>query len=94
MCEHENFDVAATINRMSEVDNGPIKRYQADIRIVCAECKLPFRFVGLPIGLDLTGAAVSVDGEEGRFAILPRGEVITPLDGVGGFTVKRTTNGR
>jgi hypothetical protein len=44
-----------------------------------------------PVGMDLTGAAVSIDGQEGRFAILPKGEVMTPLEDTecGGFTVRR-----
>ena len=33
---------------------------------------------------------LSVDGAEGRFAIAPKGEVMTPLDGPTGFTVRRT----
>lgn len=83
-CQHVNFVADVCVNRLE--DSG---RFNADVRIMCEHCKLPFRFIGLPTGLDLNGASVSVDGCEGRFAIAPKGEVITPLDGVGGFTVRR-----
>lgn len=72
-CSHQNFFAAVTVNRLE--DSG---RFQADVRIGCVDCGTPFRFVGLPCGVDLNGAAVSVDGTEGRFAITPKGEVQTP----------------
>lgn len=84
-CKHENFFADVTVNRLA--DSG---RFNADVRIKCVECGTPFRFIGLPIGLDLNGSSVSVDGTEGRFAIAPKGEVVTPLEGLGGFTVRRT----
>ncbi|HKB35360.1 MAG TPA: hypothetical protein VKD72_02835 [Gemmataceae bacterium] len=39
--------------------------------IRCEQCGTPFRFIGLPAGLGLNGAAVSVDGTEARLAIAP-----------------------
>lgn len=85
-CPHENFVADVTVNRLS--DTG---RFQADVTIKCEQCNTPFRFIGLPYGLDLNGAAVSVDGTEGRFAIAPKGEVLamTDKDAVGGFTVRK-----
>jgi hypothetical protein len=52
---------------------------------------MPFRFIGLPVGLDLEGASVSIDGTEARLAIAPRGEVLTPLTDkeCRGFTIRR-----
>jgi hypothetical protein len=86
MCEHMNFRANVTVNRMPDV-----RRFNADVKINCADCGLPFRFIGLPCGVDLNGAAVSVGGTEARLCIAPAGEVMTPLDGaVGGFTVRRT----
>jgi hypothetical protein len=84
-CKHESFECDVNVNRLDDVG-----RFSADVRIRCVQCGTPFRFIGLPTGLDLNGASVSVDGTEGRFAIAPKGEVVTPLDGVGGFTVRRT----
>lgn len=85
-CLHQVFSAEVTVNRLE--DTG---KFNADIRIVCEECKTPFRFIGLPVGVDLNGAAVSIDGTEARLAIAPKGDVVTPLDPgqVGGFTIRR-----
>lgn len=85
-CEHMNFEADVTVNRLE--DTG---RFNADVRIVCAECRIPFRFIGLQAGVDLNGAAVSVDGTEARLAIAPKGEVVSLVDdgAVGGFTIRR-----
>lgn len=74
-CKHENFRANVAVNRLE--DSG---RFMADVKIECAQCGLPMRFIGLPGGLDLNGAAVSIDATEGRFAIAPKGEVIPPMD--------------
>lgn len=49
------------------------------------------RFLGLPAGLDLEGAAVSADATEARLAIAPKGEVVTAIEGGTpvGFSVRR-----
>jgi hypothetical protein len=51
----------------------------ADINIHCTDCKEEFQFLGLKPGLDLNGAAVSVDGLEARIAIAPKSKVLSPL---------------
>lgn len=89
-CEHENFAAEVDVYRLPEKKGGPIKRYCADVRIKCAECGLPFRFIGLPAGLDLNGAATSIDATEARLAIAPKGEVVSVMDGgVSGFSVRK-----
>lgn len=87
-CPHEHFEAAVDVNRITN-DAGQVVRYQADVRVRCVRCAQLFRFIGLPAGLDLNGAAVSVDGTEGRFTIAPPGEVVTPIEGPSGFTVRR-----
>jgi hypothetical protein len=84
VCEHPNFAATVTVNRLE--DSG---RFVADVSVRCEDCGTPFRFIGLPTGLDLDGASVSVGGTEARLAIAPKGEVITSLEGLGGFTVRR-----
>lgn len=86
-CEHRQFDARVSVDRL--VDIG---RFTADIRINCRECGIAMRFIGLPAGLDLNGAAVSVDATEARLAIAPKGEVIPELEGgwPSGFSVRRT----
>jgi len=84
-CEHKDFNATVAVNRIE--DKG---RYIAEIRITCAECGAPFRFIGLPGGLDLNGATTNIDGTEGSFAIAPRSQVLTPLTGTTGFTSRAT----
>ncbi len=63
-CPHEHFSANVDVNRLS--DSG---RFCADVRIKCEDCGELFRFLGLPAGLDLNGASVSVDGTEAHLAI-------------------------
>jgi hypothetical protein len=84
-CSHKDFRAEVTVNRLE--DSG---RFQADIKINCTQCGVSMRFIGLPTGIDLNGASVSVDGTEGRFVIAPKGEVLTITDGAPqGFTVRK-----
>lgn len=84
-CEHKNFSAVVKVHRLEDV-----KCFNAFITIQCVECQTPFTFVGLPTGLSLAGAAMSVDGTEGRFAIVPRCEKQDILDDVPvGFSVQR-----
>jgi len=86
-CQHRSHHrVDAEVVYMA--DSG---RFALDVRLYCADCDLPFRFIGLPAGVDLNGAAVSVDATEARLAVAPRGEVISALEGgqPSGFSVRR-----
>lgn len=89
-CQHMEFECSANINRL-ENDTGDPMQFQADIRIKCVNCGEPFKFIGLPYGVDLNGAAVSADGLEGRFAIAPKDRVLAMTDSwnVGGFTIRK-----
>jgi hypothetical protein len=90
-CKHENFSVEADVQGITPKDGEPAYRWQADIRIRCITCGLPFRFIGLPAGVDLNGACTSVNAEEGRFAIAPRGHILSVIEGAPvGFSVKRS----
>jgi len=83
-CPHKTFHCEVTVNRLD--DTG---RFSADVRVICTDCDTPFRFLGLPLGLDLNGACVSFDGTEARLAIAPKGEAVPPLIGVEGFTIRK-----
>lgn len=76
-CKHRNF--RADVNVGIIEDTG---RYMADVRVQCAECGLPFQFLGLEPGLDMSGARVSVDGLEARMAICPQGAEPSPFDNI------------
>lgn len=75
-CPHMNFSASVAVARIE--DKG---RFAADIRIQCADCGLPFQFLGLEPGLDSNGARVSIDGLEARMAISPQGQTPSPVDG-------------
>jgi len=84
-CPHEVFKAEVDVNRL--VDTG---RFQADVRIKCEQCGTPFRFIGLPCGLDLNGAATNPDATEARLSIAPKGEVIPLIEGAPmGFSIRR-----
>ena len=85
-CKHVNLHGHLHITHLEDIG-----RYTADVRVHCKDCGLPFRFIGLPAGLDLDGATVSVDGTEVRFAMAPKGEVVPELEGgtPSGFSVRR-----
>src|SRR4051812_43328330 len=68
-CKHEGFACNCEVSRLEDIG-----RFTVAITIKCDQCGLPFRFIGLPAGVDLNGAAVSIDGCEARLAIAPKGE--------------------
>lgn len=65
-CEHKVFDGSVEVNRFED-----IKKFAADVRIHCRECKKPFRFLGLPGGLHPDRPTISIDGTEARLPIAP-----------------------
>lgn len=90
-CKHrEQHEATVSVSYLE--DSG---RFAADIQIKCAECGRPFRFIGLPVGLNLNGAAVSVDLMEARLAVHPTGEYLPeiPDDMPSGFSVRSLTCG-
>lgn len=67
------------VHRLSDVEGGPITGYSAEIRIHCARCSEPFEFQGVEPGVDTQGARCSIDGQELRIAITPRGVKPSPF---------------
>ena len=87
-CAHMNFDAHVSVARLE--DSG---QFNAEVKIHCVECGMPFRFLGLPLGMNLQGAAMSVDGLEARLAILPQDRVPAPLEGLTGYSIGGRHNG-
>jgi hypothetical protein len=58
-CPHEQFEANVEVNRI--IDKG---RFTADVRILCAQCKIPFRFIGVDAGFSPDFPTVNVDGTE------------------------------
>ena len=84
-CDHEDFAASVDVHRLDDV-----RRFQADVRVQCRECGKPFRFIGLPAGVDLNGASTSADATEARLAIAPLGEVLSVLeDAPTGFSIRK-----
>ena len=77
-CKHGQFAAGVKIARLE--DSG---RFMAEVRVRCAECGLPFEFRGLQPGLNMNGAAMSIDAQEAFLAIVPHGTEATPLDVIG-----------
>ena len=70
-CEHKNFAAQVNVGRLSEKEGGPITGYTAEVSVKCADCGLPFRFIGLPAGNHFAEPRVSVDGLELRAPLEP-----------------------
>lgn len=83
-CSHPDFAATVEVSRLE--DSG---RFAADVRIKCVACGVPMRFLGLPLGLDLNSATVSVDGTEARLGIAPKGETVPSINGVEGFSIRK-----
>lgn len=83
-CLH-NVNTSAQVRIDYLEDTG---RYSCEVKLKCDVCGQPFRFMGLPLGLNLNGATMSVDGLEARLAIMPADRIPHPLHGVTGFGVK------
>lgn len=81
-CEHLEFNANVAVNRI--VDKGA---FTADIRITCRTCGLPFEFVGVGYGSSPTEPRMSIDGQELRAPIIPKGENVPT--GMMGFDIRR-----
>lgn len=66
-CKHEDFIANVRVERMEDIG-----RFAADVTVKCSQCGQPFKFLGLPGGSLMDGAAVSMDGTEARLAIAPQ----------------------
>lgn len=76
-CEHDNLTSNAHVGKLFE--NGVYKGCIVDLQIACADCQLPFQFLGLPpFRLDLLSPMCSEDGQTAYLSIAPNGSVPTP----------------
>ena len=86
-CEHMNFIANVEVNRLTKSEEDPsIIGYTADVRIRCADCSLPFEFIGVDAGYSPRMPMASVDAQELRAPIRPKGSNILPA--IPGFNVK------
>ena len=70
-CQHMNFKTICKVIRLTDVEGGPVTGYAADINIYCADCKMPFQFLGVKVGCIATEPTTDVAGSELRIPIKP-----------------------
>jgi hypothetical protein len=56
-CAHEQFAAAVNVHRL--LDSG---KFMAEVNVRCVDCDEPFRFIGLPAGINFEHPTVSIDG--------------------------------
>lgn len=88
-CEHTDFAVHAEISRITDVDDGPVTAYAADIRVECIHCGTPFLWTGVPTGLSAKHPTVSIDGQTLIAPMRPHGADPAFGTHLTGFTVIR-----
>jgi hypothetical protein len=82
MCDHKNFLAAVDVCRLTaDTDSNNVVGFAVDVKINCAECGMPFEFIGLPVGISAMNSKpmISMDGKELRAPIKPS---IDPADEV------------
>lgn len=83
-CQHERFEARVDTTRLTSAPGGPVTGYTADVRIRCAQCGMPFRFLGLKPGASPTQPMVSVDATEARLPIAPADSTPSMLHRIAG----------
>ena len=76
-CEHKYICADIRFNRLQDVEGGPIVRWTVDILIACADCEIPFKFIGLPMGIRLDCPTTDVMCVELRAPIEPHSIIKT-----------------
>ena len=66
-CTHQQFKALVKVARLE--DSG---KFMAEITVTCSDCQEPFRFVGVPAGVNFERPAVSINGLELRAPIEPQ----------------------
>ena len=87
-CPHEQFAAEVGVNRLTATDDGPVTGYTADIRVMCADCGEPFRWVGVPAGVLPNRPACSVDETELHAPLRPASSDPDFGLGIPGFAVR------
>lgn len=91
-CAHENFEASVSVGRLTATEGGPVDGFKAEVRIVCAQCRVPFRWLGLGMGDSPLEPLTSVDGLELRAPITPEGT--TMIANMPGFRINPRGPGR
>ena len=87
-CPHENFEAWTAVGRLQPSEGQPVNAYTAEIRINCADCGEPFRFIGVQAGLRGDRPMCSVDETELRAPIRPASSDPDFGLGIPGFAIQ------
>lgn len=68
-CNHPNFAAGVSVGRF--LDSG---KFMCEVRIVCVQCREPFRFRGVPPGISWDHPTCSIDGLELNCPVEPEQE--------------------
>lgn len=88
-CPHEDFMASVEVNRLTSTEGGPVTGYSADIRVQCADCGEPFRWIGVEAGMMPDRPMVSVDETELHAPIRPASSDPDFGLGIPGFAITR-----
>lgn len=70
-CAHDEFVVLGEVNRLTQVEGGPVTGYSLDLTVSCVQCDERFVFIGAQSGLSPRRPMVSANGQELRAPIRP-----------------------
>jgi hypothetical protein len=70
-CLHEDFMATVEVVRRTEIEDGPVVGYMAEVHVRCAVCDEPFRWIGVPAGMKATQPMCSADETELRAPVRP-----------------------
>jgi hypothetical protein len=70
-CKHWNFRAEVEVARLERHEGSDVRDYLAGVRIACADCGRPFRFVDQRLGLSLAEPTASMDRLELRVPVEP-----------------------
>ncbi|MGH9095585.1 MAG: hypothetical protein ACRDXE_10530 [Acidimicrobiales bacterium] len=90
-CPHENFQALVEVARITKEEGGPVTGYNAEIRVHCADCDEPFRWIGVQAGMKADRPMCSVDERELRAPIRPASADPDFGLGIPGFAVRLGT---
>ena len=93
-CPHEDFLATVEVVRQTEIEDGPVVGYMAEIRVRCAVCDEAFRWNGVPAGYSNRQTMCSPDETELRAPLRPATEDPDFGMGLPGFAVTVNSPGR
>lgn len=73
ICNHKSFAAKCEVSRLVKPTNKSdiADDYTMDVTVKCAECGMPFEFIGVPAGISFKHPTVSADFKELRVPIRP-----------------------